>query len=455
VSHGLDTRETNVKIDAKSAAIVIAVAMVAVAAGYWTGVRRSGDNDASATAPRQLTEDSAARNAQLDMPRVAATQRAHPAVMPPGHPPTGGSPSPAKPPSVSAPPQSGRAHQGQVNPDARFTHFRVGQRNVKRILADGNYMWVGTSGGVIRYDTRTDEYRLFDLRSGLLANGVFYVGKLGKRIVAGTYGGGMAVFDDASEKWNIYNIPQGLADAFVYDVLQLDNGDVWIATWSGANRVRGGKLDDRASWDTFTVANTQGGLPNDWVYGLAKGEKTTVWLATEGGLARYSEGKWKNWQHKDGLGAPFDIVRNDIQFRNDPAQFSKHHARQKNEMGLQNVDVAYNPNYIVSLLVDSDGSVWCGTWGGGLSRFDGEKWQTFTVKDGLPGNHVFALHKDPEGRLWVGTSSGLARREGDGFKTYTTADGLFSNLVFSIATGSDGSAWIGSFGGVARVANLR
>ncbi|MDH3587757.1 MAG: hypothetical protein OEQ30_11760, partial [Gammaproteobacteria bacterium] len=41
-----------------------------------------------------------------------------------------------------------------VDPDAHFTHFRVGERNVKTILSDGDIVWVGTSAGVIRYDTR-------------------------------------------------------------------------------------------------------------------------------------------------------------------------------------------------------------------------------------------------------------------------------------------------------------
>ena len=34
-------------------------------------------------------------------------------------------------------------------------------------MADGDIMWVGTSGGVIRYDIKTDDYELFDLRSEL------------------------------------------------------------------------------------------------------------------------------------------------------------------------------------------------------------------------------------------------------------------------------------------------
>jgi ligand-binding sensor domain-containing protein len=341
-----------------------------------------------------------------------------------------------------------------VDPDARFTHFRVGERNVKRILPEGDVVWVGTSGGVIRYDTKTDDYRLFDVRSGLLANGVFHIGKIHGRLAVGTYGGGMALYDEAADKWDIYNIPQGLADAFVYDALETDDGDVWIATWSGANRVRGGRLDDRSRWELYTVENTRGGLPNDWVYGLAQGKGGEVWLATEGGLARFKDGEWSHWNHQDGLGAPYALVKDQIQFANDPADFSRHHTRQKAEMGLEGVSVAYNPNYVVALVVDEDGTVWAGTWGGGLAHFDGTAWKNYTVADGLPANHVFSLHRDPQGRIWVGTSKGLARREKDGFRVYTTADGLFSDIVFSIATADDGSMWIGSFGGVARIARL-
>jgi len=72
----------------------------------------------------------------------------------------------------------------------------------------------------------------------------------------------------------------------------------------------------------------------------------------------------------------------------------------------------------------------------------------------LPGNHVFMLHQDPEGEIWIGTNDGLTRRVDDGFKRYTTTDGLFSNRVFAMSTAADGSRWVGSFGGVARISNL-
>jgi hypothetical protein len=186
------------------------------------------------------------------------------------------------------------------------------------------------------------------------------------------------------------------------------------------------------------------------------GKDGEVWMATEGGLARFKDGRWDNWNHEQGQGADYELVKDQIQFTNDPARYSKHHTRQKTEMGLQKVNVAYNPNYIVALLVDEDGTVWAGTWGGGLAHFNGTAWENFTVADGLPANHVFSLHRDSSGKMLVGTSNGLAVRDDNGsFRVFSTADGLYSNIVFSMATANDGSSWIGSYGGVARIAKLR
>ena len=345
---------------------------------------------------------------------------------------------------------------GKLNTSAeRIAHFDIGSRNVKSLLADGPLIWLATSGGVIRYDSRNDSYKVFDNKTpGILSNGIFYVGKLKDRVLVGSYGGGLSVLNVEEETWDNYNVPHGLADQFVYDTVLASNGDLWIATWSGANRIKGARLDDPASWETFTVENTGGGLPNPWVYSVEEGKDGEMWFATEAGLARYKDGEWRNWQHKDGLGAEFSIVKDAIQFTNDPARASKHHAQQKAEQGLQDVNVAYNPNYIISLAVDDEGIVWCGTWGGGLARFDGKTWRNYTTSDGLPGNHIFMLYRSPDDGLWIGTSKGLAKldRSTNRFSTLTMNDGLFANNVFSMVNAQDGSVWIGSFGGVARIA---
>ncbi|MCB1888231.1 MAG: regulator [Rhodocyclaceae bacterium] len=384
-------------------------------------------------------------------------QQAAPAPASPPPAQTAAAPAPATTaPTATAPaPQAhpGQGREGKVgfNPNERFTHFRVGNKNVKSIFAEDSAMWVGTSGGVVRYDLTTDQFKLYDIKSGLLSNGMFYVGRIQGKLTVGTYGGGMSMLNEENGTWEHFNIPEGLGDAFVYDVIETANGDVWIATWSGVNRIKGGKLRDRSQWELHTVESTGGGLPNDWVYGLAEGKDGVVWLATEGGMARFENGQWENWNHSRGVGAPYDKVRDDIAFKDDPGKASQHHAQQKRDMGLQDVDQAYNPNYIVALEVDADGTVWAGTWGGGLAHYVNGKWENTTTKEGLPGNHVFMLHRDPQDRLWIGTNNGLALKQGDGFKIMKTQDGLFSNAVFSMATAKDGSLWVGSYGGVAHI----
>lgn len=364
-----------------------------------------------------------------------------------GAPATPGAPAaPASSPQATVP-----AHEGKikVDPTQKFTHFRVGDKNVKSIFADGKVIWVGTSGGVIRYNTADDTFKMFDTSNGLLSNGTFYVGRIKGMITVGTYGGGLSMLKEDGKTWKNYNIPDGVGDSFVYGVLEAKNGDIWIATWSGVNRVRGGALEDISKWDLFTVENTHGGLPNDWVYGLAEGRNGEIWLATEGGVAHFVEGKWENWNHAKGIGAPYEKVKQAITFKNDMGKVSDHHARQKKEMGLQNVDIAYNPNYIVSLVVDHNGEVWAGTWGGGLAHYDGKRWTNYSTAEGLPGDHVFMLREDPKQQLWIGTNKGLALRQPDGkFKILTTADGLFANDIFTMAISEDGNKWIGSYGGV-------
>ncbi len=409
---------------------VVVIALGGVIAGAYTLGRSAGTPGAT---------QAAAAGAKAMGGAPEATPAAN-IQAPAGHPPVA---------EGGAPPTEGKV---KIDPAAKFVHFRVGNRNVKDILTEDNVVWVGTSGGVIRYDTKTDEYKLFDTRAGLLSNGVFHLSRLDGKLAVGTYGGGLSLLDEKTGKWETFNIPDGLGDAFVYDVLKTKNGDVWIATWSGVNRIRGGNLKDRTKWELHTVASTKGGLPNDWVYGLAEGKDGIVWLATEGGLARYENGKWDNWNHAKGQGAPYELVKDDLAFKNDPSKVSSHHARQKEEMGLKGIDTAYNPNYIVSLVADKDGTVWAGTWGGGLAHFDGKQFRNYTVKDGLPGNHVFMLHQAKDGDLYIGTNAGVTKfKDGKFGAPLTTADGLFSNAVFSMDTGADGSLWVGSFGGVAHI----
>ena len=77
------------------------------------------------------------------------------------------------------------------------------------------------------------------------------------------------------------------------------------------------------------------------------------------------------------------------------------------------------------------------------------KWRQFTVEDGLPNDHVFAVKVDGP-RVWVGTENGLAMidKATGKIKSWTEKDGLPWRVVTSIDVDKKtGDVWLGLFGG--------
>ena len=77
-------------------------------------------------------------------------------------------------------------------------------------------------------------------------------------------------------------------------------------------------------------------------------------------------------------------------------------------------------------------------------------WKQFTVADGLPNDHIFAVKVDGP-RVWVGTEDGLAlidKPTGKVVKTWQEKDGLPFKVVTAIDVDQKtGDVWLGLFGG--------
>jgi ligand-binding sensor domain-containing protein/class 3 adenylate cyclase len=99
-------------------------------------------------------------------------------------------------------------------------------------------------------------------------------------------------------------------------------------------------------------------------------------------------------------------------------------------------------------LMDRAGNLWFGTYGGGVSRYDGNSFSTFTSAQGLANNSVSSIAEDKSGNLWFGTfGGGVSRYDGKTFCTFTSAQGLANNTVFCIAEDRSGNLWFGTNGG--------
>ena len=80
------------------------------------------------------------------------------------------------------------------------------------------------------------------------------------------------------------------------------------------------------------------------------------------------------------------------------------------------------------------------------------RFQLHGLRHGLPQQQVLALHQDVAGYLWSGTYGGLGRYNGRDFRSFSTADGLASNTVLAIASEADGTTWVGTTRGLCHLA---
>ena len=102
----------------------------------------------------------------------------------------------------------------------------------------------------------------------------------------------------------------------------------------------------------------------------------------------------------------------------------------------------------------SRGYLWCGMFGGGLSRFDGKTFKNYSTKDGLSDNVVYSIIEDRLGNLWMGTDMGVNKYNLKTFTTYTQKDGLIQDSVRIVYEDRNGGLWLGTYsGGLSYFAN--
>jgi len=318
--------------------------------------------------------------------------------------------------------------------------FNVGQNVVVRSLAVDEKkaaLWVGTSVGALEIDLTTGVLQQTYTRDNGLANEyVFsiFVDSGGDKWL-GTNGGGVS--HRVANQWKTYFPMHGLADYWVYSFAE-GVESIWVGTWAGISRI---------NRKTGQFTNYLKELVNEWVYGLAVDSKNQVWIGTEGGVNMFDGVHWHTWTHEqDGLGAAND---NRLPFSENTGLGT----RNRHDLSvLYQGSETFNPGYVFCLIATQDDRIWAGTWGGGVSVYNGQEWVNYTVLDGLASNIVYSMSSGPDGAVWFGTSKGLSRFKDDLWQSYNKLDGLLDNHVYAVQVSADGSVWAGTRHGVTRLA---
>jgi signal transduction histidine kinase/ligand-binding sensor domain-containing protein len=244
---------------------------------------------------------------------------------------------------------------------------------------EGN-LWVGTESEGLHI-LRDQRFHTLDEREGLSSARITAVVEdRAGTLWAGTQGAGLNLLSHGAlgKAWQVrrtLTVANGLASNVILSLAAAPNGDLWVGTPDGLNRVRG------PSATTFTSAD---GLPDDFIRSLLVDGDGALWIATRHGLTRWqvhannhspADTQMKTYTHADGLGS--DLVG--------------------------------------AMVRDGRGDLWVATLAG-LSRLHGESMTTFTTRDGLPGNVITALLPMASGALLVGTQGeGWALWDGQRF----------------------------------------
>ncbi len=325
-------------------------------------------------------------------------------------------------------------------PPQLLDRFDVGRDvYVRSLLVDARrgQLWVGTSSGALAVDLASQQpLHSFTRDDGLANEYVFALGQdRAGDIWFGTNAGGASRYRDG--EWDVFFPMHGLADYWIYAFAQQANGDFWIGTWAGVNRVR--DLDE-VSFETFVAE-----LINEWVYGIAVDAGDRVWFGTEGGISMYDGERWRHWTHADGLGAANAAGAA-------PSENTGLGTRSRHDLSVSvQSGESYNPSYVFAVHAASDGRIWAGTWGGGISWFDGEQWHNLTRADGLAGNVVYSIAETADGALWFGTDAGISRYADGRFSSYSFHEGLPDGNVYALAVAPGGDLWAGTRGAVVRI----
>jgi ligand-binding sensor domain-containing protein len=356
-----------------------------------------------------------------------------------------------------------------------FTHFRPQPDDEHALLGERVYsiceeragaLWVGTyRGGVNRLDPLSQQFELFahspaDSRS-LPSNDVLSVieDQTGNLWVGTDLNGITRRVSGAAGFASYYTDRRwGSALALALD----SSGMIWIGTnGSGAKRINPRTM----SVTEFRVRPDGRGLRFDNVRALLTDDSSNIWIGYEqgGGLARYnprtaqiehfdfpqensSVGIWHMNLLRSGkilLGTMFGQSGAYLFDRQTKSFLPVSHKR--GALHLEAIRSSYE---------DSAGTLWMGSWGGGLFAYvpATDSIAQLTQIDGLANDYVKGILSDGVGRLWISTENGLSqfstsRRT---FRNFAAQDGLQSNFFWSGSCfkGRDGTLYFGGTKGL-------
>jgi ligand-binding sensor domain-containing protein len=309
-------------------------------------------------------------------------------------------------------------------------------------------IWLGTNSGVNQWNpinAAFAHYRQISEDPITLSDNMVYgfAESESGGIYVGSFGGGLNYYDPKKNQVGIVKTAEGFEKTtkFITSMLMDDQQQLWVGSIPEGVKVYSPELKEIAH---YKHSENEHSLSANGITNIMQDSDGEIWISAFGaGINRLNKSQ-NNFRHYRSATTnnAFMLMEDDegyIWVATDGGGISrldKNTHEFVNFIHQSNNPESLSSNSAWSILQDSKGRFWIGTQGNGLNRWEPEdrrqginKFQHYTVQNGLNSSTVNGVLEDNDGFIWISTSRGVSRLdpETNDIKHYNLADEIHFN----------------------------